>query len=108
MLFDTPEHRIRGDEGLDYIYQGEATLIEEGAACFVCHKPLDFPFIQWIGETIVNMHPECTLHLCLRLMRDVHVTETKYGLMTTTPDNRSRQASARQSSQEDKMVALPH
>jgi hypothetical protein len=107
MLFDTLEHRVRGDEGLDYIYQGEAKLIEEGATCFVCHKPLDFPFIQWIGETTVNMHPECTLHLCLRLMRDVHEAETKYGMMTTTPDDRSGQASARQSRQEDNVVELP-
>ncbi len=89
MLFDTPEHRQRGDEGLDYIYEGEEKLIAEGATCFVCSTLLGFPFIQWRGETTVNMHPECTLHLCVRLMRDVHEAETKYGLVTTTPDGRS-------------------
>lgn len=86
MIFHTVEHREPGDEGLDAIYRHEGQRIAEGAPCFVCGRTLEFPFIRWGGpEAQVDMHPECALHLGVRLMRDVNEVEDKYGPMTTTP-----------------------
>jgi hypothetical protein len=88
LIFHTAEHRGLSDEGLDEIYRQEEQRIAEGDSCFVCGAVLVFPFIRWAGpEAQVDMHPECVLHLGVRLMRDVNEVEDKYGPMTAAPGN---------------------
>lgn len=90
MIFHTFEHRKPGDEGLEAIYRDEDRRISEGASCFVCGALLGFPFIRWAGpDAQVDLHPECALHLGVRLMRDVNEVEDKYGPMTTSPGSGS-------------------
>jgi len=86
MIFHTVGHREPGDEGLEAIHQQEEQRISEGASCFVCGGPLEFPFIRWAGpDSQVDLHPDCALHMGVRLMRDVNEVEDKYGPMTAPP-----------------------
>lgn len=86
MIFHALEHREPGDEGLEAIYRDEDQRIAEGVSCFVCGARLEFPFIRWAGSGgQANMHPECTLHMGVRLMRDVNEVEEIYGPMVTSP-----------------------
>ncbi|MDQ3922821.1 MAG: hypothetical protein M3309_02645, partial [Actinomycetota bacterium] len=86
MIFHTIGHREPGDEGLEAIHQQEEQRISEGASCFVCGGPLEFPFIRWAGpDSQVDLHPDCALHMGVRLMRDVNEVEDKYGPMTAPP-----------------------
>ena len=90
MIFHMLEHREPGDEGLEAIYRDEDQRISEGASCFVCGAPLEFPFIRWAGpDAQVDMHPECALHMGVRLMRDVNEVEDTYGAMTAAPGSGS-------------------
>ncbi len=86
MIFPTIGHREPSDEGLVAIYQQEDQRIAEGASCFVCGGSLGFPFICWPGpDSQVDLHPECALHMGVRLMREVNEVEDKYGPMTAPP-----------------------
>ncbi len=90
MIFHALEYREPDDEGLNTLYRDEDQRISEGASCFVCGTPLGFPFIRWAGpEAQVDMHPECVLHMGVRLMRDVNEVEDKYGPMTAAPGSGS-------------------
>jgi hypothetical protein len=41
---------------------------------------LEFPFMRWVGQSArVDLHPECALHMGVRLMRDVNEVEYIYG-----------------------------
>jgi hypothetical protein len=47
--------------------------------CFYCHHPItEKPFINWIGDSTIYLHPPCVLELCLRLLKDVHEFECRY------------------------------
>lgn len=48
--------------------------------CFFCHENIGVtPYIGWLGTEEVWLHPECTVELCLRLLRDVHEIECRTG-----------------------------
>lgn len=56
--------------------------IEKG--CFLCWKPLSAPTIHWMGSNgSIFLHPHCVLDLAVRMFRDLHEVETKYGLRLT-------------------------
>lgn len=52
--------------------------------CFLCHQPLTFPAVYWLGGSPTTppsegaevwLHPECAKRLAARLMRDAKELE---------------------------------
>jgi len=51
-----------------------------GLSCFYCNEDLvvGAPYIEWHGETDIQLHPGCAVEFCIRLMRDVHEYECRH------------------------------
>lgn len=50
--------------------------IPAGTPCFYCHQRLQGSVVMWWGEGAdLYLHPECTVELSIRLLRDVHEIE---------------------------------
>ncbi len=50
--------------------------IPAGTPCFYCHQRLQGTVVMWWGEGAdLYLHPECTVELSIRLLRDVHEIE---------------------------------
>lgn len=50
--------------------------IPAGTPCFYCHQRLHGAVVMWWGEGAdLYLHPECTVELSIRLLRDVHEIE---------------------------------
>ena len=56
--------------------------------CFLCHKPLSFPAVYWLGGSLDNppsdgaevwLHPQCAKSLSARLLRDAKELEDGKG-----------------------------
>ncbi len=62
--------------------------------------PFGVPLHPLAGpEAQVDMHPECVLHMGVRLMRDVNEVEDKYGPMTAAPGSGSDPQGRRRTAQ---------
>lgn len=57
--------------------------------CFYCGELVTVPFIQWIGESTITLHPECTVEFAIRLLRDVHEFECEEKRELLTPRSSS-------------------
>lgn len=50
--------------------------IPAGSPCFYCHNRLNGTVVMWWGSSgDIYLHPECTVELAIRLLRDVHQIE---------------------------------
>lgn len=64
----------RERENLEEHRRHELRLVAEND-CFLCHEPLSYPAIYWIGTADLLLHPGCARKLTTALMRDVEEAE---------------------------------